>query len=364
MHKIFQTLNKAGISFYLDSYSTLDKYFQVKERGPVHLLIEGSLIELAKLFTDIEYPSLQYVDASIIKDNKLCLFRCTDSLKNPHHLPFSVLNFYYDPATKKYIDPYAVYYDLKQPNIKTYKNKISNWIQIVQAAKLVSRYNFHLDNLDFTDAISGKQLAVLGQRYLLTSILTSKYSDRGLNLLLNSGFIEQYWPELHSMVKVHHDKDHHPEGDLWHHVLEAMRQRKNKSLILSLAILLHDIGKTIACGTKENPFQDHTLLGARLSTLFLKRLDFPMSIINDVVFLVRNHMMPAALKKFPLYRIKKIMTSPLFPSLLELYRTDLLSTFRKPDGYYEACRVYRTFIKNRDNPYKKQKPGKQVITSK
>ena len=40
------------------------------------------------------------------------------------------------------------------------------------------------------------------------------------------------------------------------------------------------------------------------------------------------------------------------PVLLELYRCDELSTFRGPDGYYDACAAYKTYLKNSRNPYR------------
>ena len=71
-------------------------------------------------------------------------------------------------------------------------------------------------------------------------------------------------------------------------------------------------------------------------------------------FLVRYHMMPAALKQLPIYRSERIMDSPLFPTLLELYRADLSASYWGPEGYYQACQVYRTYRKNKANPYRRK----------
>jgi poly(A) polymerase len=63
-------------------------------------------------------------------------------------------------------------------------------------------------------------------------------------------------------------------------------------------------------------------------------------------------MLAGLIKTLPAYRTESVMASPLFPLLLEVYRCDLSSTFRGPDGYYEACKVYRAFLKHRKNPYR------------
>ena len=85
---------------------------------------------------------------------------------------------------------------------------------------------------------------------------------------------------------------------------------------------------------------------------FLERLGFSAAMTNNVCFLVRNHMLPAALPRVPLFRTEQIMSSPLFPMLMELYRCDESSSFKGLDGYYESSAAYKQFLRNRRNPYR------------
>jgi poly(A) polymerase len=48
------------------------------------------------------------------------------------------------------------------------------------------------------------------------------------------------------------------------------------------------------------------------------------------------------------------MDSPLFPQLLELYRADLSASYWSPEGYYQACQVYRNYRKHKANPYRRK----------
>ena len=130
---------------------------------------------------------------------------------------------------------------------------------------------------------------------------------------------------------------------------------------MSFALFLHDIGKTVASGTKEKPFTDHAELGVKIGYSFLKRLRFSEDFINQVMFLVKYHMIPGAMNTLPVYRIEKVLNDPLFPLLLELYRADISSGFKSLDGYYNACRIYRTYLKNSGNPYRVVKRNKPVI---
>jgi poly(A) polymerase len=90
----------------------------------------------------------------------------------------------------------------------------------------------------------------------------------------------------------------------------------------------------------------------RQARKFLERLGFEEPLIGDIYYLVKNHMLPAALPRLPLIRTQEIMESPLFPTLMELYRCDESSSFKGLDGYYESSAAYQTYLRNRRNPYR------------
>jgi poly(A) polymerase len=71
-------------------------------------------------------------------------------------------------------------------------------------------------------------------------------------------------------------------------------------------------------------------------------------------------MLPPFIAKLATYRTEHVMSSPLFPLLLELYRCDVSATYRGPDGYYEACKVYRRFLRNKSNPFRNA-DGKKLL---
>jgi poly(A) polymerase len=194
------------------------------------------------------------------------------------------------------------------------------------------------------------------QRVLLAGILVSPRPDLGLELLKSGGFLGEFWPELAVLDDVDHSKEFHPEGNVWKHTLETFRYRKmaggGYDLRLSLGLLLHDAGKPLAESVNNHRFNGHAELGARQARRFLERLGFGAGITGDVCYLVRNHMLPAALPRLPLIRTGEIMASPLFPVLLELYRCDESSSFKGPDGYYESSAAYQSYLRHRRNPYR------------
>jgi len=167
-------------------------------------------------------------------------------------------------------------------------------------------------------------------------------------------------PELSRMRETAHSKEGHPEGDVWRHTLETFRYRKNQDLTVSLALLLHDIGKPYAQENNGRRFDQHAEIGSDISARILGRLGFCRETIEAVGWLIRNHMIPGAIEALPAYRRNRTMSSPLFPQLLELYRCDLSSTFRGPDGYYRACTIYRKYLKDVANPFRNP-DGKKTL---
>jgi len=195
---------------------------------------------------------------------------------------------------------------------------------------------------------------------VLSNILTGTSPWEGLRLLEAAGFVDAYWPELAAMRQVQHSKEYHPEGDVWTHTLETFRYRKSNNMVLTLGLLLHDSGKPHAPRTRERAFGGHAEIGVRYARSFLRRLEFPETVASDVAWLVSKHMYPAALHKLPLFRTERMMAHPLFPMLLELFRCDIESTFRGPDGYYRACKVYRDYLRNSGNPFRTPE-GKKTL---
>ncbi|MDR3019420.1 MAG: HD domain-containing protein [Treponema sp.] len=318
---------------------------------------------------------------------------------NNNFSTFKLLEFYQDCKTRAFYDPHGIYPLLKtlrqnlnnpqnngknadtQPAtynpydlIKSHINANSGYNRaLMDTALILAKYTHHeseteryikkIADLFYDGSYFHDDTApsVEEQRLFLCSLMTSVNPSPGLELLKECGFIDEYWQELAILDEAEHNKDFHPEGNAWKHTLETFRYRKPVSrlhetyqseLRLSLGLLLHDAGKPIASSAGSRRFDGHAELGEIQARKFLERLNFAPSLISDVCFLVRYHMITAALPRLPLFRTAEIMSSDLFPALLELYRCDESSSFKGLDGYYESSAAYQTFLRNKRNPYK------------
>lgn len=357
MNPLTAYLDELKIPVSLAESSALDVYFGIDPSDRLIVAVEGSLIDLAKSFSNLEYPGIEGFDARLSTDEGAIYFTCYDPGTRPSKQYFAVCNFYYDYRNQKFLDPYSVYRDVRSGELRVLDDgrdvaPSTDWRTIADASVLISRYDFDPLDIGFTPPPEGERMSLDGQRLLLDLLLTGKHPKNGLAFLVETGFVARHWPELDRMDGTPHSKAHHPEGNVWEHTLETFVYRKTQDLVLSLGLLFHDSGKPFAGRRENRMFDGHAEIGAGIARSFTERLGFSDVLVSDVCFLVRQHMLPSSLSKLATYRTEGVMSNPLFPLLLELYRCDVSATYRGPGGYYEACKVYRRFLKNRKNPFR------------
>ncbi|MDR0498070.1 MAG: HD domain-containing protein, partial [Treponema sp.] len=351
------------------------RYLGLPDLPSLWLETNADVAALARLIDNLCFPGVEIADAATETPEMTFYFRCKDkqdkidSEKNS----FSLLSFYYDWQSGRFQDPLGVYPVLVGIKKKQKLSLDETWVNpnavredccrvIMDAALLLARYGFEAGTFvsDLAGALGNyppeSPLPEI-QRAFINCLLVSPRPDAALEFLKSSGLLNVLWPELSCLDDVDHSKEFHPEGNAWNHTLETFRHRKAGSngafdLRLSLGLLLHDMGKPVSASYGNRRFDGHAELGARAAARFLKRLEYEPSIVDDVFFLVKNHMLPAALKRLPLTKTKEIMTSPLFPTLMELYRCDELSSFKVLDGYYENSAAYQAYLRNLRNPYR------------
>jgi poly(A) polymerase len=334
------------------SYTALDAYFGLPRAPLLFTRFDGDLVGLAKVHENLSFPGLPYADATMDGVEPRVRFQCSDG---ETVCAYTQLRLTRVPGSPSYNARGGIYEVLRDP--KPRPGPAPDESLIFETAVLASRYPYDPDTGSLPKPPRG--LPTEFQRDLLELVITGPHPDRGFDILRESGFLASYWPEVDSLYGVDHAKDFHPEGDAWRHTLETFSHRKAPDLLLSLALLLHDTGKPDAVSSEGRRFDRHSELGERTARSFLSRLGYGQDLIRQVTFMVRYHMLPAALPRLPPSSVDHILSDPVFPILLELYRCDELSTFKGPEGYYEACAAYRAWRKNSGNPYRDRDGRKQ-----
>jgi len=411
--EICSSLTAGGYSVKFHGFSALDRYLGLPALPFLWAETNADIAVLARFIENLRFPGVEIADGAVDASDGTCYFRCLDGDEpEENDGVFPLLTFGYDWQTRRFQDPLGLYPLLRallrvnprkprdskkdlsvakdflkdplfsfpagiswesalKPNAVSH-NAAGSCRFIFNASILLSRYDFGSESSAcirilsraLVNSSAGFPPAPEMERALLSCLMLSPRPDRGLVFLKHSGFLKERWPELASYDDVDHSKEFHPEGNVWNHTLETFQHRKPLNsgafdLRLSLGLLLHDAGKPISAAYGNHRFNGHAELGASAAARFLERLEFDPALIRDISYLVKNHMLPAALKRLPVAKTAEIMASPLFPTLMELYRCDESSSFKGLEGYYENSAAYQTYLRNVKNPYRSA-DGKKI----
>lgn len=376
-----------SIPYRLLGVSALERFFDLPLGNPVTVETTAGVVEIAAAFDSLEFPGLPGWDARFRSADRDVLLHSVErfhrgapraesgELWTRQGLNHPLMNLSYDPQRRAFADPTAQYQYLREARTRLGSRRDRRRVDpaevepvevpgldAIEAAVLSARFPLIPEGYPATVPVwtPVPDLPVTWHRILLERILSGRFAWRGMDILHRSGYLADVLPELAPMDATDHSKEGHPEGNVWRHSLETLRYRKTPDLLVSLALILHDAGKPYAEAEGHRKFNRHADIGADLARKLLHRLEFDPEMVTAAVWLVRYHMIPGALEDLPDHRRDPIMDSELFPQLLELYRCDLSSTFRGPDGYYRACRVYRRYLK-RSRRQKTERSVKRLV---
>jgi poly(A) polymerase len=389
--RLIENLLREKFQVRFCSFSALDNYLNLAPLPYIFLETNADIARLAHLAEELHFPGADLADGAADSGGKRFYFRCRDNL-DPYNTPeydtlpvysYKILSLVQNTGSGHFQDMLGIYPIIRSIKDATRNNgqkKISpetgstcwwenirpgtNHFQaLIDAALILARYEVvDYPSAGFIEALglgidNKAPPSIETQQVLLIGLMASFRPDRGLELLKACGFLEKFWPEIARLDNVDHSKEFHPEGNAWKHTLMTFEHRKQNTngeydLRLSLALLLHDIGKPLSEVSGNKRFDGHAELGAREASRFLERLEFDSALVDDVFYLVKNHMLPAALARLSLIKTGEVMKSPLFPSLMELYRCDESSSFKGLEGYYENSAAYQNYLRNIKNPFR------------
>lgn len=324
-----------------------------------YILTTADLVELSGMF-DVTFPGKTSYDAEFKKENFIVRFKSFSwpsggdifklfKEKSLNEL-FAFQTLYFDIEKEIFLDPWDSYYSYRNKKIMVTQSfeKIyrENSYKIFDGLYMASEYGFTitgevchiLENTKFIINKGQEEDILRGISQVLTSLnpyIAVQFMDR-FNILT------EIFPEFLPAKSVEQDKDHHPEGNVYEHILECFKHVKKPSLPLAMGILFHDIGKPETATFKKNlSFPDHSYAGAKITEKILKRLGFQEDIIEDTLFLIKNHHLTYIFNKSNNSKKLELMKNRRFSDLLKLYRADILSCYGDISDYRKFSKIYR-----------------------
>jgi poly(A) polymerase len=264
---------------------------------------------------------------------------------------FTINGLLMDPVTGRIIDHVDGRRDIDRGIIRAIGDPGARFaedhLRMLRAVRFAATLGYTIEPLTFSalrrQAAAVSRISAERIREELTRILTGGGARRGMELLLESGLLNEILPEVNALRGVEQPPVFHPEGDVWEHTLRMLtllsRQQGKADPRLAWAVLLHDVGKAVtrsedAIGTH---FYGHVQRGEEIAAAILRRLRFSRDDLETILSLVRGHMHFMNVREMRPNRLKRLLRIPDFALHLELHRLDCLGSHGLLD-HYEFCR--------------------------
>ena len=259
---------------------------------------------------------------------------------------FTVNGLFYDPVRKELHDWVGGEADLRARIIRTIgapgERFGEDHLRLLRAVRFAAQLDFSIEAGTFAalkvNAAKIKTISAERVREELVKLFRPPHAPRGLDLLRESGLLEQVLPEIAATAACEQSPDFHPEGTVFNH-LRLMLQHLPRDADPSLpwAVLLHDVAKPVTASadpeTGSMHFYGHEKIGADMAGEILERLRFPRKQIEEVIKAVLFHMQFKDVLQMRKSTLRRLLMRPTFPLELELHRLDCLGSHGRLDVY-------------------------------
>lgn len=259
---------------------------------------------------------------------------------------FTVNALFYDPVSDKTHDWVGGERDLRAKIIRTIGRPEERFgedhLRLLRAVRLAAQLNFEIEPETFAavKALAPKIKLISAERIRdeLIKLFRPPHAARGLDLLRDSGLMDQVLPELTATITCDQSPNYHPEGSVYNHIRLMLGQLPpDAPESLPWAVILHDIGKPPTASKDEANgaihFYGHEKIGADMSRVILNRLRFPKREIDETVACVRQHMQFKDVKQMRKATLRRLLFRDTFPLELQLHKLDCLGSHRSLEYY-------------------------------
>lgn len=169
-------------------------------------------------------------------------------------------------------------------------------LRMLRAVRFATRFDFTIDPVTYAAMRERAQrLSIVSAERIRTEfvkIIMHPSAARGLEMLRETGLLDQFAPELSATYAVAQNAYH--VYDVWTHTMKTLELIPVESgIILRLVALLHDIGKPSTKSVDEHGvahFYRHEDAGAELARRLMQRLRFSNAEVSRVAYLISMHL--------------------------------------------------------------------------
>jgi putative nucleotidyltransferase with HDIG domain len=252
---------------------------------------------------------------------------------------FTINGMFYDPLEDQVVDFVGGRSDLERRLVRAIGGPNDRFsedhLRLLRAVRFAAALDFEIEPATWKAVIeNAHQITTVSQERIrdeLVKIMADSHRVRGLDLLDQSGLLQNILPEVSRMHGCEQPPQFHPEGDVYVHTrLMLSLLPADASPLLVLSVLLHDIGKPVTYSFDEVDqrirFNGHDQIGAEMAMEIMTGLRFSNEEIETVVEAIRNHMVFKDTPNMRPAKLRRFMGRQNFPLELELHRVDCLGS--------------------------------------
>ncbi|MCJ7685579.1 MAG: HD domain-containing protein [Desulfobacteraceae bacterium] len=295
--------------------------------------------EIRTIFWDTNQFALKHDTVTLVhKDQhfEVTTFRGEKKglLSDLSHRDFTINAMAFAPDDDKVIDPYGGESDIDKKVIRAVGDPEARFqedpLRLLRGIRFATELWFRIDEKTISNL--GSMASLLAYvaperiREELMKILVTSRPSRAFNIMVRTGLLETFLPELlEGYLK---RQNHYHRYTIFKHIVETIDHVRPEP-ILRLTALLHDIAKPRTRIKREGKwsFYGHEKESALLAEKILKRLRFSNEIIKKVVNLIQYHMIgyDAGWSDAAVRRLIRRVGAEQINDLLVFCRADLLA---------------------------------------
>jgi poly(A) polymerase len=300
-----------------------------KQFGVILVVEEGHQFEVATFRAESDYQDGRH-PAQVTFANATA-----DALRRD----FTINGLFYDPIQARTYDWVGGEADLRAKILRTIGSAEERFaedhLRLLRSVRFAAQLGFDLEVETFAalrrNAPKISRVSAERVRDELIKLLRPGHAGRGLELLHDSGLLQEILPEINATVECEQSPEYHPEGTVFRHLIKMLEQMPAEAApALPWAVLLHDVAKP-ATFSKDPAtglihFYGHEKVGSDMAEEILRRLKFSRREIEEVVQCVRCHMQFKDVPQMRKATVRRMILRPTFPLELELHRLDCLGS--------------------------------------
>ncbi len=295
----------------------------------------GHVIEVATFRTDGSYGDGRRPDH----------VEFSTAAEDAQRRDFTINGLFLDPENGEVVDFVQGQQDLAAKCIRAIgvpdERFAEDHLRLLRAVRFAATLGFQIE--PETWAAIGRHAPHLGKisperiQAEFSRMLGLPHRVQAFDMLVESGLLEQFLPEILDLRGCEQPPQWHPEGDVFVHTRIMLSMLPPEaSLPLVLAVLLHDIAKPATQTRDEDGrirFNGHDALGATMAETILRRLRYDNETIDAVVSMVARHMQFVNVQDMRKATLKRFMANPHLSEELELHRVDCASSNGITENY-------------------------------